>query len=113
VVADPEDRTGGAGPKEPAAPEAWVNGLAEELGEAPLGRREVGEVLKLARDVAHGVERKLAPLAAFVAGVHVGRRAGEGASREEALAEATRAAASLLPERSSDPSPGSGSSGAD
>ncbi len=100
----------GAGQKQPPANEGWVNRLAEELGEAPMGHLEVGKVLKLARDVAHGVERKLAPLAAFAAGVHVGRRAGEGGSREEALAEAIQAVASLLPEEPSNASSGSGSS---
>ncbi len=80
--------------------------LAGSLGERPLRAREIAQVLKLARDVAHGVERRLAPLAAFLAGTHVGRRAGEGASPEEALGEAMRAAASLLDEEPSDQAPG-------
>jgi hypothetical protein len=77
--------------------------FAGSLSEPPLSPREVGQVLKLARDVAHGVERKLAPLAAYLAGVHVGRRTGEGQQRAEVLAEAMEAAASLLPTREPDP----------
>jgi uncharacterized protein DUF6457 len=71
--------------------------MADELGEERMSPKEIGQVLKLAREVAHGVERKLAPLAAFMAGVHAGRRAGEGTSREEALAEGALAAAELIP----------------
>jgi hypothetical protein len=77
--------------------EEWIHRLAGDLGEPPLSSREIGQVLKLAREVAHGVERKLAPLAAYVAGVHVGRRAAQGASPGEALSEAVRAAAAILP----------------
>jgi hypothetical protein len=84
--------------------------LAASLGERPLGAREISQVLKLARDVAHGVERRLAPLAAFLAGAHVGRRAAEGASPEEALSEAMRAAASLLDEEPGDRAAGPTSS---
>jgi hypothetical protein len=84
--------------------------LADSLGEQPLSPGEVRQVLKLARDVAHGVERKLAPLAAFLAGFHVGRLTNESRSREEALAEAVGAVASLLPERSTDQAQGSTSS---
>jgi hypothetical protein len=85
--------------------------LADDIGEQPLNQKEIGQVLKLARDVAHGVERKLAPLAAFVAGVHVGRRVAEGASREEALGESLRAATALLPENDSDEPAASAPSG--
>jgi uncharacterized protein DUF6457 len=93
--------------------EGWMGRLADELGEQPLSPKEVSQVLKLARDVAHGVERKLAPLAAFVAGVHVGRRTGEGGPREEAIAEAVRAAAALVPGLPSDEARGSTSSASD
>lgn len=87
----------------------WMDRLAARLGEQPLSPGEVGQVLELARDVAHGVERKLAPLAAFLAGVHVGRRTGEGRRRDEALAEAVEAAAALLPDRAAHPDPAQGS----
>jgi hypothetical protein len=92
----------GAGPEGAAGVDGWMERFAGGLSEQPLSPREVGQVLKLARDVAHGVERKLAPLAAFLAGVHVGRCTGEGQRREEVLAEAMEAAASLLPDQAAD-----------
>jgi len=75
----------------------WMDNLAAALGEEPMEPNEVGAVLKLARDVAHGVERRLAPLSTFVAGVHVGRRIAEGSPKEDALAEAVAAARALIP----------------
>ena len=87
--------------------EDWMDRLAGDLGEQSMKPKEIGQVLELARHVAHGVERKLAPLAAFIAGVHVGRRMAEGASREEALGESLQAAAALLPEKTSDAPGGS------
>jgi hypothetical protein len=45
---------------------------AAELGLEPLGSEEVATVLRLARDVAHGVERRAAPVAAYLAGLAVG-----------------------------------------
>jgi hypothetical protein len=87
--------------------EEWMDRLAGELGEQSMSPKEIGQVLKLAREAAHGVERKVAPLAAFIAGVHVGRRVAEGGSREEALGESLRAATELLPEKESDEPGGS------
>jgi hypothetical protein len=87
----------GNGTADATGTEEWIHRLAGELGEPSLSSREIGQVLKLAREVAHGVERKLAPLAAFVAGVHVGKRAAQGASPGEALSEAVRAAAAIMP----------------
>jgi len=48
--------------------------------------------------VAHGVERRLAPLSTYLAGIHVGRRLAEGATPAEALTEVRRAADALLVE---------------
>jgi hypothetical protein len=87
--------------------EEWMQRFARDLGEQSMSPREMGKVLHLAREVAHGVERKVAPLAAFLAGIHVGRRAGEGGSREEALAEALRTAGALLHREPSEDTPGS------
>jgi hypothetical protein len=75
----------------------WIDELALALAEEPIDPREMGAVLKLARDVAHGVERKLAPVATFLAGVHAGRRAADGTPRAQALAEAVEAAQALIP----------------
>jgi hypothetical protein len=89
----------------------WLAAAAEQLGEAPPSREEVGGTLRLARDVARGVERKMAPLAAYLAGVAVGRRAGAGAARNDAFAEVTEALRPLIPpppEGPGDPPAGSG-----
>jgi len=76
----------------------WLDGFARALGERPIEREEVGAMLALSREVAHGVERRLAPLTAFVAGMHVQRRTGEGAAVADALAEIREAARALIPE---------------
>ena len=62
-----------------------------------MERAQIGAMLRLSRDVAHEVERKLAPLSTFVAGLHVGRRTAEGASPTEALQEVEEAAARMVP----------------
>ena len=51
----------------------WLEELASALGVEPLSREEVGALLRLAREVAHGVERRFAPLSTFLVGVAVGR----------------------------------------
>jgi hypothetical protein len=109
VAGDRTAEPAGTGPEERRG-EEWLKRLADALDDQPITSTEFGKVLKLAREVAHGVERKLAPLAAFLAGVHVGRRAAEGGSREEALAEAVAAAGALLAEPS-DEAKGSAPSG--
>ena len=76
--------------------EEWIDRLTSTLGEEAVAAREIGAVLKLARDVAHGAERKLAPLSTYVAGLHAARRAAEGMPRERALAEAADAARALI-----------------
>lgn len=76
----------------------WLDGFVLALGERPLDREEIGAVLALARDVAHGVERRLAPLASFVAGMHVQRRVAEGAGVADAVQEFRTAARTLIPE---------------
>jgi hypothetical protein len=75
----------------------WIDRFAEALGEQPLHPAEVGSMLKLSRDVAHGVERKLAPLSTFLAGISMGRRMGHGTPRDHALREVLEAARSVLP----------------
>lgn len=76
----------------------WIDRMADALGQEHLTPEEVEVLLTFTRDVAHGVERKLAPLSAYVAGLWVGAEAdGGGASRAEALARAIRTAAELIP----------------
>lgn len=62
--------------------EEFLAALVDELEgdlDAP-GASERTRLLELARDVAHGSERKNAPLATFIAGMYV-------ATREQAMAE--------------------------
>ena len=65
--------------------DAWIDRLARALGEEPLSASEVERLLGTARDVAHGVERRVTPLSAFLAGIAVGRRPASE-SRDVALA---------------------------
>ena len=88
----------------------WLENLARTLGEPSLTPEETGAVLGLARDVARGVERKLAPLSAFLVGAAVGRRASQGEGREEVFRRAVRAALDLVP-ASEDPVTRSGQAG--
>ncbi len=81
----------------PGACEAdWPRRYAMALG-ADLTEADVEALLDLARDVAHGSERRYAPLSTFVAGRFVASRMAAGASASDALAEAMRVARSLLP----------------
>lgn len=75
----------------------WLERAAESLGERPVGRDEVGTILRLSRQVAHGVERRLAPLTAYLAGVHVGRRVAAGTEAREALREVEAALVAIIP----------------
>ena len=84
-------------------PDGWLDRLADELGERRLEPTEVGAILKVAREVAHGVERRLAPLTAYVLGLYVGRESTKGTLPREALEEATRAARSMIPPNGAEP----------
>ena len=76
----------------------WIDEAAGALGEATMRPEEVAIVLRLARDVAHGVERRMAPIAAFLVGAAVGRAdaAGSGLRLEE-LRAAVGAIRPLIP----------------
>ena len=76
----------------------WLDRLADELEEPRISGDELGALLKLAREIAHRVERRFAPVSAFLVGVAVGRRTAGGASRDEAFRGAVDAARGLLPE---------------
>jgi Domain of unknown function (DUF6457) len=65
--------------------ENWIDELARALGEEPLTPAETTRLLDVARDIAHRVERKMTPLAAFMIGCAVGRGIAAGAPRTEAL----------------------------
>jgi Domain of unknown function (DUF6457) len=57
----------------------WLDELAETLEVPALTDAEAEALLVVSREVAHGVERKATPLAAFLLGRAVERRGGEHA----------------------------------
>lgn len=79
--------------------DAWIDRLAEALGQEPLTRDQTDRLLRTSRDVAHRVERKLTPLAAFLIGSAVGANVARGASRADALQTAIETTGGLLPAR--------------
>ena len=79
--------------------DAWEDTFAAAIGEDPVTPEELGIVLRLSRDVAHRVERKLAPVSAYLAGVHAGRLAAAGdRTRADGLRAAEGAARAILPD---------------
>jgi fructoselysine-6-P-deglycase FrlB-like protein len=82
----------------------WLDRLAEALGEETLSGQEVDRLLQTSREVAHRVERKATPLAAYLVGIAVGRSAAQGAAREAAFDTALDAVLVRLPD-AADPSP--------
>ncbi|NNC74213.1 MAG: molybdopterin-guanine dinucleotide biosynthesis protein [Acidimicrobiia bacterium] len=55
---------------------AFLDEIAAALGVDGLDERGVEALLDLARDVAHGTERKNAPLASYLVGIPVGKGMG-------------------------------------
>lgn len=78
--------------------ESWIDQLAEALGEDTLSELETAQLLVVARDVAHRVERRVTPLASFLLGSAVGRSMAGGASRADAMTAAMDTVRGLLPE---------------
>jgi Domain of unknown function (DUF6457) len=72
-------------------PERYSNALGVDLSDD-----EVDTILDLARDVAHGTERRFAPLSSYLAGKFVARRIKEGATAEHAVHEAQEVVGRLL-----------------
>jgi Domain of unknown function (DUF6457) len=81
--------------------ESYAQALEEKLGHPEPGLHLAKEarnpLLDMARNVAHGTERKNAPLAAYVTGRYVAERAHQGIDEDAALAEALAAAESIIP----------------
>ncbi len=75
----------------------WLDRLAGALGVEEITPPEMSMALQIARDVAHGIERKLAPVSTFLVGVSVGVRTAQGGSREEALRRAVAATRAIIP----------------
>ena len=78
-------------------PQKYRQALEEAGPGVELDDELVDAVLALAREVAHGTERRYAPLATFLAGQYVARRAEAGVSAPAALAEARAVARRCLP----------------
>ena len=78
--------------------EAWIDRLAAALDEDPLTDAQTTRLLGSARDVAHRVERRITPLAAFLLGSATGRTMAGGSSRDDALASALETLEGLLPD---------------
>jgi Domain of unknown function (DUF6457) len=75
----------------------WIDEVAAAFGEEPLGAEQVDAILDAARDVAHRVERRLTPVAAFLAGEAAGRARVTGTSQAEAVAQSLARLGELLP----------------
>jgi hypothetical protein len=75
----------------------WLASLAITLGVDPLDEGQVAALLDVARDVAHGVERKATPMATFLLGAAVQRRIGHGATAADAFSDAVTELRTELP----------------
>lgn len=83
----------------------WSEHVESVTGIDAWDRVETDLVLDLARDVAHGTERRFAPLTAYALGVAVGTQLGEGASDSAARRDALRAMVVALTEVIDEQSP--------
>ena len=72
--------------------------LAQALAVEPATATETAEILTVARDVAHTIERRITPVSTFLLGVSVERRVAAGATRAEALAAAVADMRGAMPE---------------
>jgi hypothetical protein len=77
--------------------DAWLGALATTLGVDPLTDDQVMELLGVARDIAHGVERRATPLATFLLGAATQRRIAHGATAADAFADALTELQTTLP----------------
>jgi hypothetical protein len=77
--------------------DGWLDALAITLGVDPLDEGQIAELLDVARDVAHTVERKATPMATFLLGAAMQRRIGHGATASDALRDAVADLRTQLP----------------
>ncbi|MEO8423936.1 MAG: DUF6457 domain-containing protein [Actinomycetota bacterium] len=75
----------------------WIEDLAAAFALEPLSDAETDRLLLISRDVAHRVERKDTPLAAFLLAMNVAARIAEGSPRDTAIDEAIAAVRAMLP----------------
>lgn len=81
----------------------WIDDLATACGQEPLTDPETEALLRIAREVAHRVERKGTPLATFMLGMQVAERVANGTHRAAALADGIGVIEGLLPPAPEDP----------
>ena len=77
----------------------WIDRFADALGVPRMAPKEMWALLKMSREVAHGAERKDAPLSTYLAGVYVGQRRAAGEEPDAALRRAIDEALRLVPEQ--------------
>ena len=81
--------------------EKYAGALEQRLGSSEPALHLPGElknpILTLARIVAHGTERKNAPLATYMAGRYVVARGAQGVDEAAAVAEALEIAEAITP----------------
>jgi hypothetical protein len=82
--------------------------LAEALGVEAPSASETSEILSVARDVAHTLERRITPVSTYLLGISVQRRIADGASREDALSAALSDLRSAVPDHDEAPPEASG-----
>jgi hypothetical protein len=75
----------------------WLEKLAEDLQVEELSSEESARILSIARQVAHRVERRITPLAAFLIGTAVGAGDADGLTRSQTLDNAIRTVEASLP----------------
>jgi hypothetical protein len=75
----------------------WLDELAAALGVSALEDADRSALLQVSRAVAHGVERRATPLAAYLVGAAVERRRAGGESGEDALAGVLAGLRAALP----------------
>ena len=79
--------------------ERYASALSANLNEElEMPSSEERSILALAREVAHGTERKNAPLTTFLVGRYCSLREQQGASPEDSMREANEIADRLLGE---------------
>ncbi|MBG6213891.1 MAG: DUF6457 domain-containing protein [Cryobacterium sp.] len=83
-------------PLPPEALDDWLTALADLLQLDPA-EVPVGDLLDLARDVAHNVARPAAPLSTFLIGLAAAKNGGTSADIEAACAAASELARDWAP----------------
>jgi hypothetical protein len=78
----------------------WIDDLATAFGLEALSDAEIDRILLISRDVAHRVERKGTPLAAFLLAMDVAARVAKGTPRGVALDDSIASVRAILPPES-------------